>query len=123
MSAPLSNYTMEEMQAEICFLSSEMICKMQQQYGESCLESGSKIYKWFDHFKVDHRRTGLSIIIKKCDDQQKGTPFTTKKTYNIEVINQMIHGNHWINSLDEVESGSIVLFIHMIFNFFNPLKE
>ncbi|XP_075217801.1 histone-lysine N-methyltransferase SETMAR-like [Lycorma delicatula] len=107
------------MRAVICFLSLEgmkpakIICRMQQQYGESCL-SGSKIYEWIDRFKNGK----FSLWNEQC----QGRPSTSKTNENIEAVKQMILGNRRITVDDtaselNISHGSAFSIIHDFLNF------
>lgn len=79
---------MEEMRADIIFINSEgvkkpaqIIRRMQQQCGESCL-CRSKVYEGIDRFK----NAGFLSVTNS------GKAFTSRNNDNSETVNQMIRG-------------------------------
>lgn len=110
------------MRAVIRFLNSEevkseeIVHRIQQQYGESCL-SHSKIYEWVDCFKNGR----ISVFMQAL---------TSKTDVNIEAVEQMIRKNRGVK-IDEIANklkysmaesmqishGSAFSIIHDLLNF------
>jgi transposase len=87
MAAPLSDYTIEEQRAEMCFLwtegvkSVEIHRRMLAQYG-ACTMHQRKIYEWIERFKEGR--------ISVTDESRPGRPSTSRTDQHIQMMDALI---------------------------------